>query len=230
MTYQEILKKLKSLANLKNVAGMARFGIVSKNVLGIKKPVMDKIAREIGKNHNLAQQLWKSGIHEARVLAALIDEPSLVTEKQIDQWVKDFDNWGVCDNACMNLFDKTRFVYKKAKELSGRREEFVKRTGFALMAALAVHDKKTNNKKFLQFLPIIKRESSDERNYVRKAVNWALRQIGKRNLVLNKAAIKEAKEISKIGNKAARWIAGDALRELQSEAVQKRIRSKKYAR
>lgn len=228
MAYIKILKKLKTLANPKNVAGMARFGIVSKNVLGIKKPVMDKMAREIGRNHNLAQQLWKSGIYEARVLAALIDEPSLVTEKQIGQWAKDFDNWGVCDNACMNLFDKSRFAYKKAKELSGRREEFVKRTGFALMAALAVHDKKANDKKFLQFLPIIKRESGDERNYVRKAVNWALRQIGKRNLALNKLAIKTAKQIQSAGGRSqsARWIATDAIKELRSQGVQRKLKHK----
>jgi 3-methyladenine DNA glycosylase AlkD len=225
MKYKEIVKKLKSLANPRNVAGMARFGLVSKKVLGIKKPVMDNMARQIGKNHNLAAQLWQSGIYEARILAALIDDPFLVTEKQIESWTRDFDNWGVCDNACMNLFDKTPFAYKEAKELSGRRKEFVKRTGFALMASLAVHDKKSGDKKFLEFLKIIKRESADDRNYVKKAVNWALRQIGKRNKKLNAEAIKTAKEISKINSKATRWMAKDALRELTSPAVQKRLKN-----
>jgi 3-methyladenine DNA glycosylase AlkD len=137
--------------------------------------------------------------------------------------VADFDSWDVCDQVCSNLFDKTEFALKKASEWSGRKEEFVKRAGFVLMAALAVHDKDADGKTFLNFLSIIKREATDERNFVKKAVNWALRQIGKRNIKLNKAAIKTTEEIRKIDSKAARWIATDALRELTSVAVLKRL-------
>jgi len=185
------------------------------------------MAREFGKNHDLAQELWATGVLEARGIAALIDEPSKVTEKQMEQWVKDFDNWAVCDGCCMNLFDKTRFAWKKVVEWSRREKEFEKRAAFSLMAVLAVHDKEAKDKQFLSLLPIIKREVVDERNYVRKAVNWALRQIGKRNLTLNKKAIQVAREIQKIDSKSARWIATDALRELTSVAVQRRLSRKR---
>jgi 3-methyladenine DNA glycosylase AlkD len=219
-----VIKKLKSLSNPEAVAGMARFGINSKNTYGVPIPVLRKMAKEIGKNHLLAQKLWNSGIHEARILAGMIDPPEEVTEKQMERWVRDFDSWDVCDQVCSNLFDRTEFAHKKAMSWSERGEEFVKRGGFVLMAALSVHDKKAEDKKFLRFLPIIKRESRDQRNFVKKAVNWALRQIGKRNLRLNQMAIETAKEIEGIDSKAARWIASDAIRELTSEAVQKRLR------
>ena len=221
--FEEILIKLKSLSNPKAVAGMARFGINPKDTFGVSIPVLRKMAKQIGKNHLLAQKLWTSGIHEARILAGMIDPPEEVTEKQMEKWVKDFDSWDVCDQVCSNLFDKTKFAHKKAIEWSKRREEFVKRAGFVLMAALAVHDKETGDKEFLKFLPIIKREATDDRNFVKKAVNWALRQIGKRNSALNKIAIQTAKEIQKIDSKSAKWIASDAIRELTSEAVQKKL-------
>jgi 3-methyladenine DNA glycosylase AlkD len=182
------------------------------------------MAKQIGRNHLLAQRLWNSGVHEARILAGMIDLPEEVTEKQMEKWARDFDSWDVCDQVCSNLFDKTKFAHKKAIIWSKRREEFVKRAGFVLMATLAVHDKESGDKQFLKFLPIIKREARDERNFVKKAVNWALRQIGKRNLALNRMAIKTAKEIQGIDSKAAKWIASDAIRELTSEAVQKRLR------
>jgi 3-methyladenine DNA glycosylase AlkD len=219
-----IIKRLKSLANPKNVAGMARFGIKPHKVLGIPMPYLRQTARRIGKNHTLAQELWASGIHEAQILASLVDEAHLVTERQMEQWPKDFDSWGVCDQVCMNLFDKTSFAYAKTLAWGQRKEEFIKRAGFALMAALACHDKQAPDKSFLRFLPAIKRAATDERNFVRKAVNWALRGIGKRNLTLNKAAIKAAQEIHKIDSKSARWIAADALRELSSDAVQERLK------
>ena len=225
MEYEEIIKTLKSHSNPKNVAGMARFGINSKNTLGVSIPVLRKIAKENGKNHTLAGELWNSGIHEARILASYVDDPENVTEKQMDDWVADFDSWDVCDQVCSSLFDKTPFAHRKAAEWSRRKEEFVKRAGFAMIAALAIHDKQAADSAFVKFLPIIKRESVDERNFVRKAVNWALRQIGKRNKRLNAAAIKAANEIEKIDSKAAKWIAKDALRELRSSAVQKRIKS-----
>jgi len=226
MQAKEILKKLKSLSDPKAVVGMARFGIAPKNTYGISIPNLRKIAKEIGISHSLAQQLWDSGIHEARILAGLIGEPDKVTERQMEKWVKDFDSWDVCDQVCSNLFDKTEFAFLKAIEWSKRKEEFVKRAGFVMMACLSVHDKQVKDKKFEQFFPIIKREAHDERNFVKKAVNWALRQIGKRNLGLNKKAIATAKEIQKIDSKSAKWIASDALRELTSEAVQKRLKDK----
>lgn len=213
---ESILEKLKSLSNPKAVEGMARFGINPQNTYGISIPNLRKIAKKIDKNHKLAQQLWRSGIHEARILAGMIDEPSMVSEKQMDDWVKDFDSWDVCDQVCQNLFDKTKFAYQKAIEWSKRDEEFIKRAGFVLMAVLAVHDKETSDREFLKFFPSIKREAIDNRNFVKKAVNWALRQIGKRNESLRKAAIKLATEINKIDSKAAKWIATDALRELKS--------------
>lgn len=226
MKVKQVLKKLKSHANPKNVKGMARFGINPKNTYGISIPIIRKMAKQIGKNHQLAQQLWDSGLHEARILASTIDDPKMVGEKQIEKWVKDFDSWDVCDQVCGNLFDKTPFAYKKAIEWSKRDEEFVKRAGFVLMATLSVHDQKAEDKQFEKFLPIIKKEATDGRNFVKKAVNWALRQIGKRNLVLNKKAIAAAKAIEEIDSKSARWIAADAIRELTSEAVQKRLREK----
>jgi len=219
MDCAEILERLRSLSNPDNVKGMGRFGISTRNTLGVSMPELRKLAKEIGKHHDLAQQLWKSGIHEAKIVAGIIDEPSSVTEKQMDAWVKDFDSWDVCDQVCMNLFDKTSFAYKKAVEWSSRQEEFVKRAAFALMASLAVHDRKAEDEAFLKLLPIIKRESTDERNFVRKAVNWALRQIGKRNKDLLGEAIKTAKEIQTLESKSARWIASDALREFKTKQL-----------
>ncbi len=218
-----IIAKLNGMRNPRNIAGMARFGISSKNTLGIPIPVLRDIAKKEGKGHELALSLWESGIHEARLLAGFIDEPVKVTEAQMEKWVCDFDSWDVCDQVCSNLFDRTPFAHAKAIEWSKRKEEFVKRAGFAMMAALAVHDKKSPDAAFERFLPIIAREATDERNFVRKAVNWALRQIGKRNAALNKAAIAAAKEIAKMDSKAARWIAADAIRELESDAVRKKL-------
>lgn len=214
MNYQEIIKRLKSLPNPKNVEGMARFGINPKNTFGISIPDLRKLAKQIGKDHNLALQLWKSGYHEARILAGTIDESNKVMDSQMDSWVKDFDSWDVCDQVVSSLFDKTPFAYKKAFEWSKRKEEFVKRAGYVMMAALSVHDKKASDEKLMKFFPIIKRGATDERNFVKKAVNWALRQIGKRNANLQKKASILAKELSISVNKTSRWIGNDALREL----------------
>ncbi len=223
MQYDDIIQKLKSLSDPEAVKGMARFGINPENTYGVSIPQLRKMAKETGVDHDLAQQLWASGIHEARMLASFIGQPEMVTEAQMESWVKDFDSWDVCDQCCSNLFDQTGFAHQKAVEWSERGEEFVKRAGFVLMAALSVHDKKAADEEFLKFLPIIKRESGDARNFVKKAVNWALRQIGKRNLSLNKLAIKTAEEIQQIDSRSARWIASDAIRELTSEAVQKKL-------
>lgn len=219
----EVIERLRALANPANVAGMARFGINAANAYGISAPVLHRIAKEIGKDHRLAQELWVTGVHEARKLAPLIDVPKLVTEEQMERWASDFDSWDICDDCCGNLFDKTPFAYEKAVEWSSRDEEFVKRAAFALMSYLAVHDKKAPDDRFHEFLPLIKRESTDERNFVRKAVNWALRQIGKRNKRLNEAAVETAHEIRATNTRSGRWIASDALRELTGEAAQRRL-------
>nr|NIS71377.1 DNA alkylation repair protein [Pseudomonadota bacterium] len=163
-------------------------------------------------------------IQEARILAAMIDRPEEVTEQQMEEWVKDINSWDVCDQVCMNLFERTPFARKKISEWSRREEEFVKRTAFSLIACLAWHDKKAPDQDFIELLPIIKSGATDERNFVKKAVNWALRNIGKRNPGLNRAAIKAAKDIQKMDSKTARWVASGAIRELESEAVQKRLR------
>jgi len=214
MTYLEIVRKLKSLKNQRNIEGMARFGIRGRNILGVPKPALQKMARAIGKDHGLALKLWGSQIHEARILAALIDEPEKVTPVQMEKWVEDLDSWDLCDQVCGNLFDRVPFTYRKVFEWSRRKREFEKRAGFVLMAEMAAHDKKAADKVFLSFLPVIRREAWDERNFVKKAVNWALRQVGKRNPRLRKAAIQEARRIQRQDSPSARWIATDALREL----------------
>jgi 3-methyladenine DNA glycosylase AlkD len=223
MQFEEVLDKLHSLANADNVAGMARFGINSHNTLGIDIYTLRKIAKQIGSDHVLALQLWDTGIHEARILASYIEDPILVTEEQIEHWVADFDSWDVCDQVC-GLFEQTPFAYRKAVEWASRSEEFVKRAGFALMAGLAVHDKKAPDEKLAQFFSLIVREANDDRNFVKKAVNWALRNLGKRNRVLNEQAIATAREIQALGTRPARWIAADALRELTGEKMQARLR------
>jgi 3-methyladenine DNA glycosylase AlkD len=227
MSAHEILRTLRSLGSKKAREGMERFGITSNHALGISTPVMKSLARKIGRDHALAAALWSSGIFEARIIAALIDEPEKVTRGQMDRWVKVFDSWAICDGCCCYLFRRTPFAWSKAVEWSKHRSEFIKRAGFSLMAYLAVHDKEAHDKAFEKLLPIIEREARDERLYVRKAVNWALRQIGKRNLRLNRLAIQAAKRIRAQGTSSSRWIAADALRELQSQAVQARLAKKK---
>ena len=227
MTYEEIIKTLKVQGNPKNVEGMARFGITAKNTLGIPIPFLRDLASAFVKTsadrekHKVASQLWDSGIHEARILASMIDVPELVTEAQMNKWAREFDSWDVCDQVCMNLFDKTPFAFQKAVEWSKEKEEFYKRAGFSLMACLAWHDKTSPDSKFLSFFPIIKREATDERNFVKKAVNWALRQMGKARPTLKAIAVKTAKEILELDSKTAKWIASDALRELEKPTPSK---------
>ena len=223
MTVKDILAELKSHADPDNVAGMARYGISTERTLGVSMPLLRGIAKRIGRDHALALGLWASGVHEARILAALVDEPAAVTEAQLEAWVKDLDSWDVCDQWCSNLVDKTPFAAALAVAWSARPETFVKRAGFVVMAALSVHDKKMTDTAFQRFLPIIERESRDERNFVKKAVNWALRQIGKRNMALRDVCMKRAERIARIDSPAARWIAADALRELKNPAIVKRI-------
>jgi 3-methyladenine DNA glycosylase AlkD len=227
---EDILSELRGLANPANVEGMARYGISPKDALGVTMPVLRGIAKDLRPErkadpaaaHALAADLWASGVHEARILASLVDAPALVTPEQADAWVAEMDSWDVVDQLS-GLWAETPFGYEKAREWAGRDEEFVKRSGFVVMCALAVHDKKAPDSALLAFLPLIEREAVDERNFVKKAVNWALRQIGKRSGNLNAAAVAVARRLRDSDSRAARWVASDALRELESQAVRGRL-------
>lgn len=221
---EQVVEKLRSLGDPKAAEGAARFGIDVPGLLGVSAPALRKLTKEIGTDHRLAAQLWRTGIHDARLLATLIDDPGKVTPSQMERWARDFNSWAVCDAACGCLFDRTSYAWDKAVEWSGRNEEYVKRAGFVLMATLAVHDKQALDQRFESFLPLIVEQANDDRNFVKKGVNWALRQIGKRNRRLNKRAIRTAEDVRALGTKSARWIASDALRELASGRVQARLR------
>ena len=225
VTLEKIIGEIERRGDPKGVAGMSRFGIKTSKAFGVSIPQLRDLAGKIGKNHHLAEQLWGTGIHEARILAGMIDDPERVTEDQMEKWVADFDSWDIVDGSCGNLFDKTELAVRKAHEWSKRKEEYVKRAGFVLMAELAVHDKKAADKTFLDFLPLIVREASDERNFVKKAVNWALRQIGKRNSALNSAAIKTCSRLRDSDSRSAKWVASYALRELTSAQVKRKLTS-----
>ena len=226
-----ILTILYSRANPKNVEGMARYGITStNNVLGVSAKPLFSLAKELGKNQALALELWQTGIYEARILAALIADPTQMKKNIMNAWVKDFDNWAICDGVCMHCFRDTPYGHEVAVKWIKQKPEFVRRAGFTMIATLAVHDKKSDDAVFLNYLLAVKKYSTDDRNYVKKAVNWALRQIGKRNIKLNAAALKAAKEIQKFNSSASRWIAADAIRELQNAKVQKRLKAKNEKR
>ena len=197
--------------------GMARFGINAKNALGIKVPVLRSLAKKIGKNHRLAMELWASGIHEARWLAGMVAESGKMTEKQMDFWVGQFDSWDICDSVCLNFFYKMPNAYIKVKQWAQSEKEFIRRAGFALMASLALHDKSASDEKLLQFFPYIRKYSDDNRNFVKKAVNWALRQIGKRNIRLCRQALVLSHELRASGGASARWIANNAINELDKK-------------
>ena len=221
---EKILKELKKLSSPEAKAAQAYFKVGSEKSFGLRTPQMRKLAKQVGRNHELALQLWKTEIHEARHIASFIADPNQVTEKMMEQWVKDFNSWDIVDNCCGTLFDKTPLAFQKAIEWTKRKKEFEKRAGFTMMAELAVHDKKSEDKKFEQFFPYIIAESHDERNFVKKAINWALRQIGKRNERLCKKAIAVAKQIQNKGDAASRWIASDALRELEKYQKEGKIK------
>ncbi|MGK9369180.1 DNA alkylation repair protein [Melioribacter sp. Ez-97] len=223
-TKEKVLNILSSKNNEKNKAGMARYGIKVERAFGISVNELREIAKRIGKNHELAGELWKSGYHEARHLAVMIEEAGKVTGTQMDKWVSDFDSWDICDGTCIHLFRKTPYAYEKIDEWKKRDKEFVRRAAFAMIATLAVHDKKMEDGRFEKYFNDIKRYSVDERNYVKKAVNWALRQIGKRNRRLNELAVVVASELKNSGSKSARWIGGDAYRELTKPEVIKRLK------
>ena len=222
-TARILIQRLRASADPAVVSGMKRFGIRTQRALGVSMPTLRGIAREVGTDHLVAGELWKSGIHEARILASLIDEPDEVTEAQLERWVSQFDSWDLCDQCCANLFEKTPFAYSKASAWARRQEEYVKRAGFALMARLAVSDKDAPDRRFLPFLNLIRHEANDKRDQVRKAVNWALRQIGKRNRTLNLLALECAQKMIDPESHRLQWVATDAIRELASPAVKRRI-------
>ncbi len=222
-TAEDVIEELESKTKPGVLEGMARFGMAVGNRLGVAVPDMRKMAKKMGKDHRLALELWQTGVAEARIMASMVDDPQEMTEAQMEDWVKDFDSWDVCDQVCMNLFDKSPLAWKKVIDWSERREEFVKRAAFSLIACLAWHDKKAADERFIGLLPLIIKGADDERNFVRKAANWALRHIGKRNRNLNAAALQTARQIRQMDSRAARWIAADAIRELESEAVRKRL-------
>ncbi len=223
---EEVLEMLKAKAKSNQLEGMAKFGIVTEQRMGVSVPEMRKIAKELGKDHQLALALWETGILEARIVAGMVGKPDKLTEEQMEAWVVGINSWDVCDQVCMNLFEKSALVQRKIFEWSQREEEFVKRAAFALIACLAWHDKEAGDEAFMQYFPLIRREAIDPRNFVKKAVNWALRNIGKRNLNLNQAALACAREIREIDDRTARWVANNAIRELESEKVQERLRNK----
>ncbi|MBN8701768.1 MAG: DNA alkylation repair protein [Bacteroidetes bacterium] len=217
MTVSDVIKELKKVSDASRLSGMSSFGIDVSKAIGVSIPNVRALAKKIKTNHSLALQLWDTEIHEARILASMIADSKQVTKSLFNKWVADFNSWDLCDQTCGNLLDKTPFAIDKAIEFSKNKREYVKRAGFVLMAALAVHDKKADDAVFINFLPIIQREANDERNFVRKAVNWALRQIGKRNKKLNRAALLCAESILTQESKSAKWIATDAIRELKSK-------------
>jgi len=224
MKIPEIITKLKKNTDTKNIEQMTRFGIFPNKTFGVKVPILRTLAKKIGKNHELAGKLWKKGYRETQILASIIDEPKEVTERQINNWISDFNYWEICDQCVINLFEKIPFCWEKCFSLAQDEREFFRRTGFVLMARFAVSNKKATDEKFLQFFPLIKKFSTDERVMVKKAVNWALRQIGKRSLVLRERALKTAQEILQIDNKTAKWIARNAIRELENEKIIARIK------
>jgi len=223
---REVVRTLERMGDPARRDGMARYGIDISRALGISVTELRRLARDLGHDHDLAAALWASGVHEARILASLVDEPARVSQTQMEAWVADLDSWDVCDAVCGNLFDRTPFALDKAVEWSAREPEFEKRAGFALMAWAAVHRKDLPDAAFASLLPLIRERSADDRNYVKKAVSWALRQIGKRSAGLNTKAIRTAERLERMDAPASRWIARDALTELRSDAVQARLRTR----
>ena len=227
MTKDEALKWLKSQGTSKYKEGMSRYGIETKQkVFGVPVGMMQSFAKRVGKDHKLAADLWKSGWYEGQMLAVMVEDPSKVTSRQMNAWAKNFDNWGIVDTACFHLFDKTPFAWDKAYEWATSPREFVKRASFALMASLVVHDKKAQDERFLELLPLIEEGAKDERNFVKKGVSWALRCIGKRSLALNKAAVATSKRLAESDSPASRWIGKGALRELTAEKLQTSLKNK----
>jgi 3-methyladenine DNA glycosylase AlkD len=213
----DIIREMRSLANPAALDGMARFGIDASSALGLNVPAVRKIARRLGKDQKLAEQLWETGVHEARWLAAFVADPAVISRSTMDKWVRDFNSWDVCDACCCDLFDRTPFVWRKIPMWAANKREYVRRAAFSTLACAAVHDKAADDRRFLDGLALVERYAFDDRNFVRKAVNWALRNIGKRNERLLPAAIASATRVREQDTKSARWIAADALREFRSK-------------
>lgn len=222
---QSALKWLKSHSTRATLDGMARYAIPSDKAFGVAMRDMKVLGKKLGRNHELAAALWDTGVYEARMVCSFVDDPALVTPAQMDRWCRDFDNWAICDTICFHLFDRTPHAWAKATQWSRKRNEFEKRTAFALLWSLSVHDKRATDEQFVQGLALIERAAGDERHFVKKAVNMALRAIGKRNRTLNAAAVAVARRLADSQEAAARWVGRDALRELTSPAVTRRLKA-----
>lgn len=220
---REALAWLKRRGSRRNRAGMARFGIVTTKAFGVPMAKMEPLARRLRPDHDLALALWESGWHDARMLATMIDDPSRVTSAQMERWCRDFDTWAVCDTACFKLFDRSALAWRKIAPWSRRRGEYQKRAAFALIASLALHDKAAEDAAFLRVLPLVEEAASDERNFVKKGVNWALRAIGHRNAHLHRAATAAATRLADSPDSTARWVGNDALRDLAKYAARKKF-------
>ena len=223
MGKDDVLAWLKKQGSRRTVAGMARYGIVAERAYGVPMGTLRSLKKRLGQDHELSLALWESGWYEARLLAALVDDPARVTRRQVNAWAAGFENWADCDTACFHLFDRTPFAWDKARQWSASPREFVKRGAFALMACLALHDRAAPDKRFLAFLPLIEMGARDERNFVKKAVSWALRSIGRRNVALNAAALALARRLALRDEPAPRWVGKDALRELASPKVRAQL-------
>ena len=224
---QQVLASLERLADRRVLDDMSkRYAIYTTKAFGVSMSNIQKVAKPLGRNHELAAALWDTGWYEARMLTSFVDDPALVTSAQMDRWVRDFDNWGICDTLCFNLFDRTPHAWRKVAQWCQQDEEFIKRTGFALLWSLTVHDKQASDEQFRQGLVLILRGASDERNFVKKAVNMALRAVGKRNAGLNAAAVTVARRLADSQNVSARWVGKHALRELTSPSVTRRLASR----
>lgn len=234
MTADEVIDELRALSDPAKIADLERYAIKTPKWFGIRAPELKAFAREVKKliddRHTTALELWESGIYDVRAVAFLIDDPKKVTPEQMESWVKDFDNWATVDGTCSYLFCRTPHAYDKAFEWAERAREFEKRAGFSMMAYLALHDKKASDSKLARFLAVIEKHAYDGRNFVKKAVNWSLRQIGKRDQTLNALAISTAERIGTQNTPSARWIAADALRELKSPAIRDRLLRKAAAK
>ena len=214
----------------KNREGMARYGLVARHVFGVSVGDLQKYAKTLGRDHDLALGLWDTGWYEARLLAAFVDEPAKVTAGQMDRWARDFENWGDCDTVCLHLFDKTPLAWRKVPTWCGRKPEFQRRAGFALLAALALHDKASSDAPFRKSFTLIRKAATDDRNFVKKAVNWALRSIGNRSVAMYDAAVDLAEEFAASEDPTTRWIGKDALRDLKRPLVRKRVAAREKKR
>jgi 3-methyladenine DNA glycosylase AlkD len=222
MNKNEVLAWLERNGSKRHAAGLLRYGIVTRRAYGVPVGAMLKFAKQVGKDHALAAQLWKSGWYEARMLAAMVDDPMQVTRRQMDAWAAEFDNWGICDTVCWHLFDYTPFAFAKARQWSRSTQEFVKRAAFAMMAGQAGHNKTAGDAQFLALFPLIEKGARDDRNYVKKGVSWALRRIGSRNLRLHDAALKLARRLAESDDPSSRWVGKDALRDLSRPLVRRK--------